>query len=86
MKNNLLNNKTIYSVTKLTKEIKLLLEEKYAFIWVNGEISNLSKPSSGHYYFTLKDLNSQISSVIFRSQIKNLRFKYGQWILKLGQE
>ncbi len=66
--------KTIYSVSKLTAEIKMVLEEKYPFIWINGEISNLAKPSSGHVYFTLKDKKAQISSVMFRGQCRNLKF------------
>lgn len=73
--------KSIYSVSKLTAEIKSILEEKYPFIWLNGEISNLAKPSSGHVYFTLKDKKSQISAVMFRNQHRNVKFD-----LQNGQE
>lgn len=66
--------KSIYTVSKLTAEIKSILEEKYPFIWLNGEISNLARPSSGHVYFTLKDKKAQISSVMFRGQCRNLKF------------
>jgi len=66
--------KTIYSVSELTKKIKALLEETYPFLWIQGEISNFRMPASGHYYFTLKDANAQISAVMFRGQNKNLRF------------
>jgi len=48
-------NRSIYTVSELTQKIKALLEEKYPFIWINGEISNFKIPASGHYYFTLKD-------------------------------
>ena len=66
--------KTIYTVSELTSEIKYILEDRYPFIWINGEVSNLARPSSGHLYFTLKDKKAQISSVMFRSQARNLKF------------
>ncbi len=64
----------IYTVSQLNSEIKLLLEEKFPFIWISGEISNCKMPGSGHLYFTLKDENSQISCVMFRGQNINLKF------------
>jgi len=64
----------IYTVSEITSDIKDLLEENFPFIWVSGEISNFSIPYSGHYYFTLKDDNSQISSVMFRGQNRSLKF------------
>lgn len=64
----------IYSVTELTSEIKKLIEEKYPFIWIYGEISNISTPFSGHIYFTLKDESARINSIIFKGQLKNLKF------------
>ena len=66
--------RNIYTVSELTKKIKALLEEKYPFIWINGEISNFKIPASGHYYFTLKDDAAQISAVMFRGQNKRLKF------------
>ena len=54
--------RTVYSVSALTQEIKLNLERTFYNLWVAGEISNLKQPSSGHYYFTLKDDQSQISA------------------------
>ncbi len=68
------NTGHIYSVSKLTREIKFLLEETYPFIWVTGEISNYAVPSSGHSYFTLKDQSSVISAVMFKNQKRNLKF------------
>jgi len=65
----------IYSVFELTSDIKVLLEKTYPFIWIYGEISNFNIPASGHFYFTLKDEQAQISSVMFRNQNKNLKFK-----------
>jgi exodeoxyribonuclease VII large subunit len=65
----------IYTVSKLTREIKSLLEEAYPFIWVTGEISNLAVPASGHTYFTLKDNQAVISCVMFKNQKRNLKFE-----------
>jgi len=77
----------VYSVTELTRGIKFLLEENYPTVWLEGEISNLRVPTSGHMYFTLKDAQSQIASVFFRFQSKNLKFqlKDGQAVLLQGQ-
>jgi exodeoxyribonuclease VII large subunit len=69
------NPSKIYSVSSLTSEIKTLLEDTYPFVWIQGEISNLSRPSSGHIYFTLKDSRSQISCVIFRNLAHHLKFQ-----------
>lgn len=56
----------IITVTELNENIKRLLEASFDSLWVEGEISNLRKPASGHVYFTLKDEKSQIRAVIFR--------------------
>ena len=64
----------IYSVSRLNSDIKFLIEEKFPFIWISGEISNCKMPGSGHLYFTLKDANSQISCVMFKGQNQNLKF------------
>ncbi len=77
----------IYSVSELTSEIKALLEENYPFIWIYGEISNFKRPSSGHFYFTLKDQNAQIPAVMFRAQQAGLKFfpEDGMEITGLGR-
>ncbi|MFH2058039.1 MAG: exodeoxyribonuclease VII large subunit [Pseudomonadota bacterium] len=64
----------IYTVSKLTRQIKSLLEEKYPFVWITGEISNYAVPSSGHSYFTLKDNQSMIQAVMFKNQKRGLKF------------
>jgi exodeoxyribonuclease VII large subunit len=61
------NRREILSVSALNDRIKALLEERFALVWVEGEISNLHRPASGHVYFTLKDAKSQIRAVIFRN-------------------
>ncbi|MDH3379677.1 MAG: exodeoxyribonuclease VII large subunit [Gammaproteobacteria bacterium] len=57
-----------FSVTELSREVRLLLESGFPDIWVEGEISNLATPASGHLYFTLKDANSQVRCALFRNR------------------
>jgi exodeoxyribonuclease VII large subunit len=64
----------VLKVSELTREIKDILEGKFYDLWVEGEISNLRVPPSGHLYFTLKDDSSQIRAVLFRLQARTLRF------------
>ena len=68
------NPPKVHTVSSLTSELKMLLENKFPLIWIQGEISNISKPVSGHMYFTLKDSKAQISAVIFRNLIHHLKF------------
>ncbi len=65
----------IFTVSELTHTIKQLLEENIPTIWLEGEVSNFKAHSSGHYYFTLKDEQAQISAVIWRSRVMNIDFK-----------
>ena len=58
--------KNILSVSQLNDNIKTFLEEAFGVLWVEGEVSNLRRPQSGHVYFTLKDDKSQIRAVYFR--------------------
>jgi exodeoxyribonuclease VII large subunit len=58
----------VYSVDALTAEIKKLLEMSYAEVWVEGEVSSLASPPSGHLYFTLKDQNSILKCVLFKNK------------------
>ena len=62
----------ILSIKQINGSIKDLLEDSFPSVWVRGEISNLRKPSSGHFYFTLKDQSSQISCVLFRSDANKI--------------
>jgi exodeoxyribonuclease VII large subunit len=61
------NMKEIWTVSELNDKIKALLESYYGFMWIEGEVSNLRRPASGHRYFTLKDNKSQIRAVVFQS-------------------
>lgn len=65
----------IYTVSRLNAEIKGLLESSFPLVWVRGEISNFRVPASGHFYFTLKDEDSQIRAVFFRPHNRHLRFQ-----------
>jgi exodeoxyribonuclease VII large subunit len=69
------SRKNMYTVSELNSNIKSLLEANFPFVWIFGEISNFRIPASGHFYFTLKDEASQISSVMFRGQQRNLKFE-----------
>lgn len=77
----------IYSVGELTREIKVLLETTIPIVWVMGEISNLKLHSSGHLYFSLKDRDSQLVCVMWRSRNIGLFFtpQDGMKVLALGK-
>src|SRR5262249_39771127 len=64
----------ILTIGELTREVKGLIEDGFSSVWVTGEISNLSKPASGHFYLTLKDSEAQLSAVIWRGIAQRLRF------------
>ena len=64
----------ILTVSALTALVRDRLEENFSDLWVEGEVSNLRTPSSGHIYFTLKDATSQIRVVLFRAGALRLRF------------
>jgi exodeoxyribonuclease VII large subunit len=73
----------IYTISQLNQLAKSLLENAFPLIWVSGEISNLSQPSSGHMYFTLKDETAQVRCAMFRFRNSLLSFapKNGMQIL-----
>lgn len=77
----------IYTVSELNRKIKAILEQNFPFIWITGEMSNFRMPSSGHFYFSLKDETSQIQTVMFRGQNQNLKFvpKDGMSVTGLGR-
>jgi exodeoxyribonuclease VII large subunit len=65
----------MYTVSEITREIRLILEEGFPQIWIQGEVSNFKKHSSGHLYFTLKDAEAQISCVMWRGRNRTLLFQ-----------
>ena len=77
----------ILKVSELTANIRSLLEGRYSFIRVAGEISNLSRPASGHLYFTLKDSQAQLRVVLFKMQRRYLakELQNGMEVVCLGR-
>ncbi len=75
--------KTILSVSQLNRKAKMLLETQIPLLWIEGEISNFARPSSGHWYFTLKDSKAQVRCAMFRNRNMGVRFQpeQGQQIL-----
>jgi len=67
--------RSVYTVSELNLTIRTLLESEFPLVWVEGEISNFSRPSSGHMYFTLKDSNAQVRCAMFKGRNMYLRFK-----------
>ena len=70
----LFSSREILTVTELTRKVQDVLEATFDQLWVEGEISNLRRPASGHLYFTLKDEESQIRTVLFRPVARTLKF------------
>jgi exodeoxyribonuclease VII large subunit len=68
-------NRDIFSVSRLNSELRHVLEGSFPLLWVQGEISNLSIPRSGHLYFSLKDSHAQIRCALFKGKANLLRFK-----------
>ena len=64
----------ILSVSALNREVRQLIEEALGLVWVEGEISNLARPSSGHLYFSLKDEKAQVRCAMFRQANRRLGF------------
>lgn len=73
----------IFTVSRLNAEVRLLLENEMGIVWLLGEMSNLSTPVSGHWYFTLKDSRAQVKCAMFRGNNRRVSFKpqNGQQVL-----
>jgi exodeoxyribonuclease VII large subunit len=78
---------TVWTVSALNFEVKQMLSRGIGTIWVEGEISNFSRPASGHWYFTLKDDRSQVGAAMFRGRNSRLGFQpqNGQQVLVRAQ-
>jgi exodeoxyribonuclease VII large subunit len=63
----------VLSVSQLNREARLTIERGFGTVWVEGEVSNFSRPSSGHWYFSLKDAQAQIRCAMFRGQNRHAR-------------
>lgn len=74
--------RNVLTVTQLNRQARQLLETHMSLLWVEGELSNVSQPSSGHWYFTLKDDQAQVRCAMFRNRNMTVRFtpKQGQQV------
>ncbi|MFO1372472.1 MAG: exodeoxyribonuclease VII large subunit [Candidatus Competibacteraceae bacterium] len=63
-----LPDRDIYTVSRLNQEARAVLESEFPVLWVEGEVSNLSRPSSGHLYFSLKDARAQVRCALFQNR------------------
>jgi exodeoxyribonuclease VII large subunit len=61
-------DRDVYSVSRLNREVRVLLERGFGSLWLEAEISNFSRPSSGHWYFSLKDADAQVRCAMFRQR------------------
>ena len=79
--------RAVLTVSDVSERIKIVLEDTFFDIWVEGELSNLRLPSSGHMYLTLKDERSQLRAVLFKMQRRYLRFdpKDGMSVIARGR-
>ena len=79
--------RSIYTVSRLNQEVRVLLERGLGVVWVEGELSNFSQPSSGHWYFSLKDRGAQVRCAMFRLKNTVLGFtpKAGQHVIARGR-
>lgn len=77
----------VFTVSELNREARRLIEGSFGVIWVEGEISNLARPSSGHMYWSLKDDNAQVRCAMFRQSNRALKFSpdNGQQVLARGR-
>lgn len=69
------SSRDILSISRLNSEVRAVLDGSFPLLWVEGEISNLARPASGHIYFTLKDAHAQVRCAMFRMRRIKLRFQ-----------
>ena len=81
------SNRQIFTISELNRRTRQLLETHFPILWVEGEISNVACPSSGHWYLSLKDKNAQVRCAMFRNanQRVNFRPKNGMQVLVRGR-
>ena len=75
----------IYTVSRLNKEVRLLLESGLPLLWLEGEISNFAAPASGHWYFSLKDSQAQVRCAMWRQRNSLLRFRPKEGMLVVAR-
>ncbi|MFQ2036276.1 exodeoxyribonuclease VII large subunit [Aeromonas veronii] len=65
----------IFTVTRLNSAVRMILEQDLGLVWLTGELSNLAMPSSGHWYFSLKDLGAQVRCAMFKGNNRRVAFR-----------
>jgi exodeoxyribonuclease VII large subunit len=77
----------VYSVSRLNREVRVLLERGLGVLWVEGELTNFSQPSSGHWYFSLKDRDAQLRCAMYRMKNSLVGFvpRMGTQVLVRGR-
>jgi len=77
----------VFTVARLNREVRTLLERGLGVVWVEGEMSNLAQPASGHWYFSLKDREAQVRCAMFRARNAGVGFapQAGQQVLARGR-
>jgi exodeoxyribonuclease VII large subunit len=78
-------DRDVYSVSRLNREVRLLLEHGMPVVWIEAELSNFSRPGSGHWYFTLKDRDAQVRCAMFRQRNALVRFTPAEGKLVLAR-
>ena len=68
-------DREVFTVTQLNRAVRATLESNFPLLWVEGEISNLARPASGHIYFSLKDSNAQVRCAMFRMRNQRINFE-----------
>jgi exodeoxyribonuclease VII large subunit len=76
-----INSPRVFSVSELNRMARDVLEHSFPLLWVSGEISNLTRAASGHWYFSLKDGSAQVRCVMFRG-----RNSYLDWVPQEGDK
>ena len=69
------NRRPALTVSALTDRLQGVLETEFFDVWVEGEISNLTQPASGHWYFSLKDERSQVRAVLWKTAARLVKWK-----------
>ena len=80
-------NRDIYTVSRLNREVRMLLDRGFPSLWLEAEISNFARPASGHWYFSLKDAGAQLRCAMFRQRnmLAGINPKDGQQVLVRGR-
>lgn len=79
------SERDVYTVSRLNREVRLLLEAGLPLLWLEGELSNFAAPASGHWYFSLKDGSAQVRCAMWRQRNSAVRFRPKEGMLLLAR-